>query len=196
MGGREKLTRQEAREPPEGRFARKTRPNPAHGGRPLPVAGREPHRKLCLGDVLDCPPGEAPGRRWASWPVGGVTGEGVTRGPARGGRLRWVHRFRCMEASHDYGTDHALLERLVGLPTGNTCDAFVEMGQVPSVMRRLRSVGTSIAVAGPAFTLRQVPRPIGASASQSGKKLCPVETRSAKRSRAGTVRVVNMRHRE
>src|SRR3990172_1492545 len=34
VGGREKPTRQEVRNPRQGRFARKTRPHPAHDGRP------------------------------------------------------------------------------------------------------------------------------------------------------------------
>ncbi len=61
--------------------------------------------------------------------------------------------------------DRALLDRLTRVPTGNACDALVEMGRVPSVMRELRSIGALAAFAGPAFTLRQVPRPIEAAAS-------------------------------
>lgn len=60
--------------------------------------------------------------------------------------------------------DRPLLERLIRVPTGNACDALVEMGRVPPVMRGLRSIGASTAFAGPAFTLRQVPRPIEAPA--------------------------------
>jgi len=56
--------------------------------------------------------------------------------------------------------DQTLLDRLICVPTGNACDALVEMGQFPSAMRGLRSIGAAGAFAGPAFTLRQVPRPL------------------------------------
>jgi regulator of RNase E activity RraA len=56
--------------------------------------------------------------------------------------------------------DRSLLDRLVALPTGNACDALTEMGRFPPVMRGLHSIGSSTAFAGPAFTLRQLPRPI------------------------------------
>ena len=60
--------------------------------------------------------------------------------------------------------DRTLLERLIKVPTGNACDALVEMGRVPPIMRGLRSIGAAVAFAGPAFTLRQVLRPAEAAA--------------------------------
>jgi regulator of RNase E activity RraA len=60
-------------------------------------------------------------------------------------------------------SDRSLLKRLVGISTGNACDALTEIGRIPTVMRGVRSVGASSAFAGPAFPLRQVPRPIDAS---------------------------------
>lgn len=52
------------------------------------------------------------------------------------------------------------MKRLMALSTGNVCDALTELGWVPRAMRGLRSIGSPSAFAGPAFTLRQVPRPI------------------------------------
>ncbi|OGA32835.1 MAG: hypothetical protein A3G80_09655 [Betaproteobacteria bacterium RIFCSPLOWO2_12_FULL_62_13b] len=56
--------------------------------------------------------------------------------------------------------DRVLLNRLIALPTGNACDALVEMGRVPAAMRGLKSIGSGASFAGSAFTLRQIPRPI------------------------------------
>jgi regulator of RNase E activity RraA len=61
--------------------------------------------------------------------------------------------------------DESLLKRLIGLPTGNACDALIEMGIHPRAMRGVHSIGSGTPFAGPAFTLRQVPRPIGAPLS-------------------------------
>jgi regulator of RNase E activity RraA len=57
--------------------------------------------------------------------------------------------------------DPSLLKRLVALPTGNACDALIEMGWLPRVMCGVKSVGNGAPFAGPAFTLRQEPRPVG-----------------------------------
>ena len=58
--------------------------------------------------------------------------------------------------------DPSLLKRLVALPTGNACDALIEMGWLPTAMRGVRPVGSGAPFAGPAFSLRQVPRTTGA----------------------------------
>ena len=61
--------------------------------------------------------------------------------------------------------DSVLLNRLIALPTGNACDALVEMGRVPTAMRGSKSIGSGASFAGSAFTLRQVPRPIDTPSS-------------------------------
>ena len=63
--------------------------------------------------------------------------------------------------------DRLLLDRLVSLPTGNACDALTEMGRFPALIRGLHALGSLRAFAGPAFTLRQVPRPVEASPSSN-----------------------------
>jgi regulator of RNase E activity RraA len=63
--------------------------------------------------------------------------------------------------------DRVLLDRLVSLPTGNACDALTEMGRFPALIRGLHALGSLGAFAGPAFTLRQVPRPVEASPSSN-----------------------------
>jgi regulator of RNase E activity RraA len=63
--------------------------------------------------------------------------------------------------------DRSLLDRLVSLPTGNVCDALAEMGRLPALIRGLHALGSFKAFAGPAFTLRQVPRPVETSPSSN-----------------------------
>jgi 4-hydroxy-4-methyl-2-oxoglutarate aldolase len=58
--------------------------------------------------------------------------------------------------------DGSLMKRLLALQTGNVCDALAELGWIPKAMRGLKCIGNPAAFAGPAFTLRQVPRPIDA----------------------------------
>ncbi len=100
MGGREKPTRQEVRNPRQGRFARKSLPHPAHDVRPYQWrdgkstgscasgacwAARQGSLRVDVGR-LGC------SAELATKPVGGVTGEVATRGPARGGRRSWGRR--------------------------------------------------------------------------------------------------------
>ncbi len=60
----------------------------------------------------------------------------------------------------DMALDGPLMKRLMALRTGNVCDAMTDLGWIPRAMRGLKSIGSPAVFAGPAFTLRQVPRPI------------------------------------
>lgn len=62
---------------------------------------------------------------------------------------------------------NSLMKRLTALPTGNICDALAEMGRAPRVMRGIKSIGHPGSFAGPAFTLRQIPRPLDASPNEN-----------------------------
>jgi regulator of RNase E activity RraA len=65
--------------------------------------------------------------------------------------------------------DGSLMKRLMAVQTGSVCDALTELGWVPRAMRGVKSIGSPTPFAGPAFTLRQVPRPITApSRKRSG----------------------------